>query len=212
MIKVNLLPPEYRKVEGTPVARLATTIAGVSLVAGAAGVWGYVHLAMLSQTREERVQKEEQLGSLTQQAERSQALVREFKEYQRRRDTIEKIGSSRILWSKKLDELADLIQNKGDTKRHLVWLSTIRTSGARSSAPGSPVSLSIHGWSGGDMSRKLSDFNSDIKRSEDFFADCMSVDPPEGQRVSFSDQSVPNQAWEFTFGIDFKQPNWRETR
>ena len=33
MIKVNLLPPEYRKVEGTPVARLVTTIAGVFLVA-----------------------------------------------------------------------------------------------------------------------------------------------------------------------------------
>lgn len=212
MIKVNLLPPEYRKVEGTPVARLAVTIAGVFLVACAAGLWGYVHMGMLSQIRDERIQKEDELRALTAQAERSQALLREYKEYLRRRETIEKIGSSRILWSKKLDELADLVQNKGDTKRHLVWLNTIRTNGGRASATGSPISLSIHGWSGGEMSRKLADFNDDLKKSEEFFADCMSVDPPEGQRVTFQDGSVPNQAWEFNFNIDFKQPNWRETR
>ena len=212
MIKVNLLPPEYRKVEGTPVARLAITIAGVFLVSCAAGVWGYVHFGMLKQITDERDEKEQQLKSLTAQAERSQSLLREYKEYLRRRETIEKIGSSRYLWSKKLDELADLIQNKGDTKRHLVWLNTLRTNGGRATAPGSPISLSIHGWSGGDMSRKLSDFNSDLKNSEDFFADCMSVDPPEGQRISFSDLNVPNQAWEFNFNIYFKQPNWRETR
>ena len=29
MIKVNLLPPEYRKVERTPVLRFATIVAGV---------------------------------------------------------------------------------------------------------------------------------------------------------------------------------------
>jgi hypothetical protein len=208
MIKVNLLPPEYRKVDGTPIARLATTIAGVFLVACAGGFWGYVHLAWLAQARDERVQKEEELASLKAQAERSQALLKEFKEYQRRRDTIEKIGSSRFLWSKKLDEWADLIHNKGDTKRHMVWLNSIRIQNGR--RPNSPVDMVIHGWSAGDMSRKLSDFNSDIKHAEDFFADCISVDPPEGQRVGFDDGNVPTQAWEFTFNIDFKQPNWRE--
>jgi Tfp pilus assembly protein PilN len=208
MIKVNLLPPEYRVVEGTPVARLAVTITGVVLVAAAAGYWGYVHMGVLAQVRDERIQKEEELASLKAQAERSQALLKEFKEYQRRRETIEKIGAQRILWSRKLDEFADLVNNKGDTKRHLVWLSTIRTQSGR--LPISPICLNIHGWSAGDMSRKLSDFNSDIKNSEDFFADCFRVDPPEGGRVDFNDENVPKQAWEFTFGIDFKQPNWRD--
>lgn len=208
MIKVNLLPPEYRKVEGTPVARLAATIAGVFLVTGAAGVWGYVHLAMLEQIRDERRIQEEELQALKQQADRSQALLKEFKEYERRRKTIEQIGASRILWSEKLDQFADVIHNKGDSKRHLVWLNTIRTQGGRMT--GSPLSLVIHGWSAGEMSRRLSDFNSDIKNSEEFFGDCFHVDPPEGQRVHFDDENDPNQAWEFTFAIDFKQPNWRD--
>jgi Tfp pilus assembly protein PilN len=207
MIKVNLLPPEYRKVEGTPVARLVATIAGVFLVACAAGVWGYVHVAILAQVKDERVQKEEELASLKAQALRSQSLLNEFKEYQRRRETIEKIGSQRILWSKKLDELADLIHNKGDTKRHLVWLGSIRTQNGRGS---SPCQLNIRGWSGGEQFHKLSDFNADIKKSEDFFPDFFSVDPPEGKQVNFDDENVPNQAWDFAWGLDLKQPNWRE--
>jgi hypothetical protein len=208
MIRVNLLPPEYRKVEGTPVARLVTTIAGVFLVACAAGVWGYVHMAMLAQVRDDRLQKEEELASLKAQAERSQALLKEFKEYQRRRETIEKIGSSRILWSKKLDEMADLIHNKGDTKRHMVWLNSIRTQNGR--FPTSPMELVIHGWSGGEPVHKLADFNADIKKSEDFFPDFYSVDPPEGKSIAFDDDNVPSSAWEFSFGLDLKSPNWRE--
>ena len=208
MIKVNLLPPECRKVEGTPVARLVATIFGVLIVAAAAGMWGYVHMAILAQVRKEREDKEEELGSLKLQAERSQSLLREFKEYQRRRETIEKIGSSRVLWSKKLDEAADLIHNKGDSKRHLVWLSTVRTQNGR--MPGAVACLTIHGWSGGEQFHKLADFNADIKKSEDFFPDFFNVDPPEGKSVNFDDENVPNTAWEFTFGLDLKQPNWRE--
>jgi Tfp pilus assembly protein PilN len=209
MIKINLLPPEYRKVEGTPIARLVATVAGVALVTCAAGVWGYVHTAMLAQVREERIQREEELANVKALADRSQALLKEFKEYQRRRETIEKIGASRMLWSRKLDELSDIIHNKGDTKRHLVWLASVRTQQNR--IPASPVELVIKGWSGGEQSRKLSDFNSDIKHSE-FFEDCIAVDPPEGRRVNLDEDFVPNQGWEFSFGIDLKQPTWRETQ
>jgi len=208
MIKVNLLPPEHRKVEGTPVARLATMVGAVVVVAGVATAWGLFHFGALARVREERQQKEEDLASLKAQAERSESLLREFKEYQRRRDTIEKIGASRILWSKKLDELADLIHNKGDAKRHLVWLSSIRTQTGRKQD--SPVELVIHGMSGGDQFHKLADFNADIKKSEDFFPDFYAIDPPDGSEVQLDDGNVPDAAWEFTFGLDLKQPNWRE--
>jgi hypothetical protein len=208
MIKVNLLPPEYRKVEGTPIARLVTTVAGVFVVACAAGAWGYVHMAMLDKVRDERMQQEENLASLKAQADRSRALLGEFKEYQRRRDTIEKIGTSRILWSKKLDELADLIHNKGDSKRHLVWLNQIRTQNGR--FPTSPIELVIHGWSGGEQFHRLSNFNEDIKKSEEYFRDFYTVDPPDGTQVPFDDDNIPNTAWEFSFGMDLKPANWAD--
>ncbi len=207
MITINLLPPEYRKVEGTPIARFVATTVGVLVIACAAGAWGYVHFALLDKARDERTLKEDELKSLKDQAERSQALLREFKEYERRRKTIEQIGASRILWSKKLDELADIIHNKGDVKRHIVWLNSIRTAGGR--FPASPASLVIHGWSGGDYDR-LSVFNGDIKKNEEFFCDFFAVDPPAGTAVPFDDDLVPNSAFDFTFAMDLKPTNWRD--
>ena len=114
MIRVNLLPPEYRKVDGPPIGRVVALVVGAFLVTSAVGGWGYVHFGLLSDAEKQREEKEEDLQQLRRMAERSQALLAEFTEYQRRRETIEKIGASRILWSRKLDELSDIIFNKGD--------------------------------------------------------------------------------------------------
>ena len=207
MIKVNLLPPEYRKVEGTPVVRLVALMLGVFLTATAVSGWAYVRMGMLSKVRSEREQIEEQLVQLKAQAERSQALLREFKEYQRRRETIEQIGANRILWSRKLDQLADLVHNKGDNSRHVVWLNSIRTAGPR--VPASPVQLQLSGWSGGDYA-KLSDFNKDVRSDEEFFQDFLSLDPPAGKLVVWDDGRLPKEGFEFTFGLDMKPANWKD--
>jgi hypothetical protein len=158
--------------------------------------------------RPPRDEKEKELALLKAQGERAKSLERELREYQRRRETIEKIGSSRILWSRKLDELADIIYDKGDTKRHLVWLDSIRTSNGR--IPTSPARLSIKGWSGGEQYHKLSDFNSDLKKNEEFFSDFFGVDPPEGKNKNFNDDNLPAEGWDFTWGLDLKPPNWKD--
>lgn len=207
MIRVNLLPPEYRKVDGPPVGRVVALVVGAFLVASALGGWGYVHFGMLAEEENKRAQLEEELTQLKQQADRSDSLLREFTEYQRRRDTIEKIGTSRILWSKKLDEVADIIHNKGDQKEYLVWLGSIRTTSGRS--PDSPVGLQIQGLSGWSLSN-LSEFNKRIKDTKEFFEDFTRVDPPAGNQVKFNDKKYPDVGFNFTFIMDHKQPNWRE--
>lgn len=208
MIKVNLLPPEYRKVDGTPVARFVTLVLGVFLTASAMSVWGYVHFGMLEEVRERRRGLEEERAGLQKLADRSLALLEEFKEYQRRRETIEEIDKTRILWSRKLDQLADLIHNKGQTDRHQVWLSDVRASS--SSSKNSGGSLTISGWSGGEELARLSDFNKDLRQDEEFAADFKHFDPPRGDRVSFGDKRVPDLAWRFTTGMGLRAPGWRE--
>ena len=208
MIKVNLLPPEYRKSDGPPIARVAALVVGAVVSASAFGVWCWVHFSVLADAETRRIEKEEDLAQVRDLADRSDALLREFQEYQRRRETIEKIGSSRILWSRKLDEMSDLIHNKGDTKAFLVWLNAIRTVGAR--GPDSQVGLSISGISGGAEYSKLSDFNRAIKETKEFFEDFVKVDPPEGTQRKFEDGRFPLAGWEFSFTLDHKHPNWRE--
>lgn len=209
MIKVNLLPAEYRKVDGPPIARLVTLVAGAVLVAGSVGGWGYVRLNVLSEAESQRVALEEELAQVKAQAERSAQLLAEYKEYQNRRATIEKIGQGRILWSRKLDELADIVQNKGDTKQYLVWLNAIRTGGARRSD--AAASLFTSGISGGESYSRLSDFNRSLKDTKDFFDDFLHVDPPEGGQVQLQGNRTPSVGWQFQFTLDLKKPNWRDT-
>ena len=203
MIQVNLLPAEYRKVEGTPVARLLTVLAGVSLTAAALAFWGYVHFGKLDEVVRRRESMESDLASLEKQAARSQALLAEFKEYQKRRATIESIAGQRILWSKLLDQFADEIHNKGDTSEHFVWLTGLRTEAPRT--PGSGGVLAYDGYSGMDELKHLAEFNQQMKDSE-FFGSFMSITPPRGERVAFKDERIPSSAWKFQHRMDLKAP------
>lgn len=207
MIRVNLLPREYRKVDGPPVGRVVALVVGAFLVASAVGGWGYVHFGLLAEAEATRVEKEEELAQLKQQAERSEALAREFDEYQRRRQTIEKNAAGRILWSRKLDEFADVIHNKGDQKEFLVWLSNIRTQPGTS--PESPVALGFQGLCGGSLSN-LSAFNGRIKETREFYDDFLRVSPPAGTQRPLDGNRRPNVAWDFNWVLDHKFPNWRE--
>jgi len=207
MIRVNLLPPEYRKADGPPVARVAALVAGAFLVASAVVGWGYVHFGMLAEEEKRREGLEEELAQLKQLADKSQALLKEFGEYQRRRETIEKIAAQRILWSEHLDELSDIIHNKGDQKEYLVWLSNASTVAGR--MPESPVGLDITGICGGTLSN-LSAFNSRIKETPEFFEDFLRVDPPAGTLKNLEGKKWPKQGWDFHFVMDHKHPNWRE--
>jgi hypothetical protein len=215
MIKVNLLPAEYRKVERTPILRFVTILCGVILSASAIGAFLFVHFGMLIEQQLEREQREDEYHTKKKEADRSKALLREAQEYQKRRDTIEKIGKERVLWSRKLDELCDIIHNKGDTKRHLVWLNTVRTLGPQKAGRGSkatdlsPGGIYFKGYSGGSEISRLSDFHLDVKNSE-FFQDFKSIDNPEGDVVSFNDDRVPKSAWQFDFNLYLKPYNWRE--
>lgn len=197
MIKVNLLPLEYRKVERTPVLRFVTILCGVVLSASAIGAFLYVHFGTLVEVVSEFEKLEETLTTKTVLANRSTSLATEYQEYRKRRDTIEDIGQSRRLWSKKIDELCDLIHNKGDRQRHLVWLNSIRTLNPTKDTGGG---IYIKGLSGGSEIHRLSDFHLDLKNSE-FFADFMGIDNPEGSVVKFSDGRVPGTAWDFDFNL-----------
>jgi len=215
MIKVNLLPVEYRKVERTPILRFVTIVCGVVLSASAIGAFLYVHFGHLVEVVSDRQKLEETYLTKKVEADKSKALAQEAQEYQKRRTTIEGIGENRLLWSRKVDEICDIIHNKGDTKRHLVWLTSMRTLApvrgrkGQKTAGLSPGGLYIKGFSGGSELHRLSDFHLDIKDSE-FFEDFNLIDNPEGELVEFRDERIPKSAWTFDYNILLKPYNWRE--
>jgi cell division protein FtsB len=201
MIKVNLLPPEYRKVERTPLLRFVAIIGGVILSASAIAAFLYVHFGMLVEAQAQLDKSKEVYETKASLAKQSQALEREAKEYKKRRDNIERIGQNRMLWSKKLDEFCDVVHNRGDRQRHLVWLGTMETlAPGRASSTGG---FHIKGWSGGPEMKHMSDFHLDLKDS-DFFQDFDQIDNPEGRVIQFDDDRVPDSGWEFDFNMRLK--------
>jgi cell division protein FtsB len=112
MIRVNLLPPEYRAAAGTPVGRFVAIIAGVVAVVGAGCWYAYTHFVQLQKVREVKALREEEASNKERQKDRSLLLQREIDEYQQRRRAIQAINRNRILWSRKLDQFFDIVASR----------------------------------------------------------------------------------------------------
>ncbi|MCC7136947.1 MAG: hypothetical protein IT460_00795 [Planctomycetes bacterium] len=112
MIRVNLLPPEYRAATGTPVGRFVAIVAGVVAVVGASCWYTYTHFVQLQRAVDARTLREEEATSKERQKERSLALQREIDEYDQRRRAIQAINRNRILWSRKLDQFFDIVASR----------------------------------------------------------------------------------------------------
>ncbi len=118
MIRVNLLPEEYRKVESTSLSLFLLFLVGVILVA-----LSFVFWLMLSlQGGGKKVilkERQEYLARVTSDAEVAKKIKAELAEYEKRLTTIMGIRAGRIYWSKKLDLLV------ADTPRN-IWFTSIR--------------------------------------------------------------------------------------
>ncbi len=217
MIQVNLLPPEYRKSEGTPLPRFLAILGGVVLCAGAIGFFLYVHFGTLMKYTSIREQKEDTYYKQKVLADRSLALQREFNEYQKRRKTIEAISNQRILLSKKIDELSDLIHNKADRKEHFIWLTTLSASVGgksrrRGKGPTSGGEMKFKGYSATEDFSRLANFRDEIEKSAEkdgFFSDFAAIDYPAWQVERFDDGLEPDAAGTFNHTLVMKPLGWR---
>src|SRR5436190_2495279 len=112
MIRVNLLPPEYRASTGTPVGRFVAIVAGVVAVVGAGCVYAYTHFVQLQKVHEVQALKDEEASNKERQKDRSLALQKEINDYEQRRTAIQAINRNRILWSRKLDQFFELVASR----------------------------------------------------------------------------------------------------
>ncbi len=221
MIQVNLLPSEYRKSEGTPLPRFLTILGGVVLCGGAIGIFLFVHFGTLMKYTSIREQKEDTYYKQKPFADRSLALQREYNEYQKRRKTIEDVSNQRILLSKKIDQLCNLIHNNGDRKDHFIWLTNLSANvgGGKSSkskskkgkgAPGGE--MKFKGFSASADFSRLATFRDAIEASAEgdgFFADFASIDYPAWQVERWDDGLEPSAAGTFNHTLVMKPLGWR---
>lgn len=203
MIRINLLPEEMRKREKTPLSRIVVTLVGTFVIVTGASVYAYAHFGLLHEARSRLDRSRSELASLEPEAKYADDLLREKKDFDKRSEIIQTIGNSRILWSRKLDQLFDITHNGGDADRHFVWLRSLSMKPTSAKDTSSSGTLVMGGFSATSKLQKLSDFHADLKSSA-FFDSFSEIDNPSGKVSDFKDNLTPSSAWDFTFNLKLK--------
>jgi hypothetical protein len=199
MIRINLLPEEFRRSERTAPKVFAATLAAVILVCSVFGWFSYVYFGELGRLDMERRSVEETLTSKTERANYYDALVREKKDYEKRASTIQSIGKSRILWTEILDQLLDVVNNDGNTDRHLAWFKSIDVKGGNDK---NGPTIAMPGLVQGNSFQKVADFNDDVENAA-FYGDVKDKTAPGGE-VTTDKRRTPPDAVTFNLRLQFR--------
>lgn len=205
MIRINLLPEEFRRSERTSPKLFAAVLGSVMCVCCAFGWFGFVYFGELGRYEVQFANVTEELNTLKPQEQRFVALTKERADYQKRSQTIEQISRGRIVWSRYLDRLVDLVNGDGDLDGPRPWLRQLTVSAGRpgpAGKPGQGPRVEMPGFVQGGQVRRLSDFFDQLQ-VQPFFQHVTNEPYPEGRRVTDKSRS-PEEAIAFNLNLDME--------
>ena len=208
MIRVNLLPEEYRRKARTPI-RLMAGISAAVAVNGILLAWfGWLAFGVAAEVESERAVLQTEVDGLGPQVKHHKALESEQKNFAAREQTLGGITKNRISWTRKLDELVTVINSGGDGQRHFVWLDDLTVSQSNDPKAKSAGSVKASGHSGSDNFAQVANFLEDLENSS-FAGDFLPPAPPEGTQTQVDKELVPAVVWAFPLSLTLKTPEER---
>ena len=211
MIRINLLPDEYRRRARTPFKMLAG-VAAVVLVNGALiAYWGWMAFGVAAEIESERSVYQLEMDGLTPQVAYHDALDLEVKSYATREKTLSEITNNRVLWTKKVDELIDIVNLGGDGVRHYIWFSDVNVKQEGGGRTGSYGTFKASGHSGSAKWDQVAAFLADVEdRNLTNFSDTFNKPAsPEGTQNIQDDELIPSEVWSFPLSLGIKSPEER---
>ncbi|MBN1442522.1 MAG: hypothetical protein JXA90_07425 [Planctomycetes bacterium] len=216
MIQINLLPKELQSAARTPVVVFGTVLVGAALTAVSLCIYAYLWFnVIVLQAEFERRQSE--VAQLEKNAQEVDSLSDEIRDYKEREKAIISIKTNRILWSKKLDELAEI------TPRY-IWIMNLEMHefdpeeykwDAGKQQTGGYLELTCYS-SGAEVERmtvfrqrlKSADefymkFLRDKIKPENFYSDFINISRPEWRFVLLPEYVEPNNI-RFTVRLDLR--------
>jgi Tfp pilus assembly protein PilN len=211
MIKINLLPDEYRRKNRTPLKLMLAVSAGVAANSVLLSWYAWLAFGVAAEIESERAVLQTELDGLNPQVTYHKSLEGEQKRYAAREKTLGAITASRINWTRKVDELITIINSGGEGERHFVWLddlTVMQTTSARANTAGS---FKASGHSGSDNFAQVANFLEDLERSS-FIEDFLPPAPPEGTQTLVDNDLIPPVVWAFPLALDLKTPEERQQK
>jgi Tfp pilus assembly protein PilN len=208
MIRINLLPEEYRKKARTPVKLVLALVAAVLVNAGLATWWAWTAFGVKAEIDSEAAALQTEMDGLTPQVNYYNSLDSESKQYKSRESTLSSITTSRVSWTKKLDELIDVVNRGGNGQRHMVWFDDLQVTMNQDPKAKIAGSLKASGHSGSDKFAQVANFLEDVEGSP-FISDFQPPAPPQGTQTLVDETLVPSVVWAFPLELTLKSPEDR---
>lgn len=208
MIRINLLPEEFRKKARTPVKLVLALVAVVTVNAGLLTWWAWQRVGVQSEIESEAASLQTEMDGLAPQVTYLQSLESEAKQYKSREETLASITTSRVSWTKKLDELIDVVNRGQNGQRHLVWLDDLQVTQTTDPKAKVPGTVRASGHSGSDKFAQVANFLEDLESST-FIADFQPPAPPEGSQTNVDETLMPPVAWSFPLSLTLKSTEER---
>ena len=200
MTRINLIPADMRRAEATPLRVLIPILVSVLLVVCATFSWAFIHFGTLSTSRADFESAKAELAAVEPGRKYVESLKDELAEFKNREKTIKSIASSRVLWTRKLDQLLDVTTDDNSGQDFLLWLDSVEvrqpqaSQGPKGRSDGETVR--VVGWCFAEKN-PLENFNTFHRklRQSPFYEDFADMPNPAGKTEEFDGALRPKTAW-----------------
>ncbi len=211
MIRINLLPEEYQRKARTPIKLMLAVSAVVTVNATLLAWLGWLALGVAASVESERLVLATEDEGLQPQVAYHKSLKTESARHSKREETLAKITAERISWTRKLDELIDVVNRGGDGDRHLTWFDSLSVQQGSAGPRGSAGSLTASGHSGSDNFGQVANFLEDLEASA-FIEDFHPPAPPEGTESQTDTELMPPVVWAFPLSVEIKPRDGKQDK
>jgi len=208
MILINLLPDEFRQKKRTPVKLLLAITASVAVNGSLAAYWAWTAFGVAAEVKSELAVLQDQKAGIDPQVTYHHDLEKESQLFDAREEMLKKITANRISWTRKVDELIDVVNVGGDGEKYLVWLDDLNVDQKENARSKSYGSLKASGHSGSTSFAHVANFLDDLERSP-FCEDFNRPAPPEGSQSSKDEGLMPSEIFNFPLEVTLKPPEER---
>lgn len=208
MIRINLLPEEFHKKAKTPVKLLLAFALMITVNGCLLAYWGWAAFAVAGSIESERSTIQLEMDGLSPQVAYHKSLEGEAAFHKSREDTLTDITKSRISWTRKIDELIDVVNRGKGGERHLIWFNDLHVLQAHDPRTKNYGTITASGHSGSSIFAQVADFLDDLETSP-FITDFNKPAAPEGNQAITDEELVPSTVWAFPLRLALKSPDDR---
>ncbi len=209
MITINLLPGEYRRHTRTPVKLMIGFTSAVTVNSLGVAWLAWLYFGAVAEVESEKSVLQLELDGLRPQVQYHKALDGERQKFHARETALATITKSRVSWTRKVDELIDVVNRGGEGARHFVWMDDLTVDQRVDARTGTHGTLRASGHSGSDNFAQVANFLEDLENSP-FVQDFTPPAPPEGTQTLVDKELVPSVVWAFPLSLELKSPEDRQ--